>query len=69
MHDVITKTEGLHFRQTKSVIGGVKGFVKISCVAFVHHARHRFLEGQQIGETGPTGQETMLMRWSYPFFH
>ncbi len=60
-HDGITKTEGLHFRQKKSVIGGVKGFVKINCVAFVHRTRHRFLEDQQIGETGPTGQETMLM--------
>ncbi len=58
-HDDITKTEGLHFRQNKSVVDGVKGLGKIkvdnmNCVTFVHHASHRFLEGQQIGETGPT---------------
>ncbi len=27
----------------------------INCVAFVHHARHRFFVHQEIGETGPTG--------------
>ncbi len=40
-----------------SVINGVKGLAKIkaddiSCVTLVHHARHRLLEDQQIGETG-----------------
>ncbi len=59
-HDDITKTEGLHFRQKKSVADGVKGLCKIkvdniNCVTLVHHARHRFLEDQQVGETGPTG--------------
>ncbi len=56
----MTKTERLHLRQKKSVIDGVKGLGKIeadyiNCVTLVHHARHRFLEDQQIGETGPTG--------------
>ncbi len=66
-HDGITETEGLHFRQKKSVLDGVKGLGKIkidkiSCGAFVHHARHRKLEEQQIGETGPAWWEIMLMR-------
>ncbi len=60
------QSEGLHFRQKKSVVYGVKGLGKIrgddiNCVAFVNHARHHFLEDQQIGETGLTGKETMLM--------
>ncbi len=51
--------EEVHFRLKKPVIDGVKGLGKIkvdniNCVAFVQHARHRFLEVQQIGETGPT---------------
>ncbi len=55
----ITKTEGLNFRQKKSVTDGVKDLAKIkvddiNCVAFVHHAPHRFLEDQQNGETGLT---------------
>ncbi len=59
-HDDITKTEGLHFGQKKSVVDGVKGLGKIkvdiiNCVTLVYHARHRFLEDQQIGESGPTG--------------
>ncbi len=59
-HDDITKTEGLHFGQKKSVVDGVKGLGKIkvdniNCVTLIHHVRHRFLEDQQIGETGPTG--------------
>ncbi len=59
-HDDITKTEGLHFGQKKSVVDRVKGLGKIkvdhiNCVSLVHHARHRFLVDQQIGETGPTG--------------
>ncbi len=42
------------------VIDGVKGPSKIkvtdiNCEALVQHARHRFLEDQEIGETGPTG--------------
>ncbi len=44
----------------KFVVDEVKGLSKIkvddiNCVAFGHHARHRFLEDQQIGETGPLG--------------
>ncbi len=59
MHDDITKTEGLHFRQKKSVVDGVKGLgqikvYNINCMTLVHHARHRYLENQQIGGTGPT---------------
>ncbi len=55
-HDEITKTEGLHFRQKKSVVDGVKGLGKIkvdniNCVTVDHNACHRFLEDQQIGET------------------
>ncbi len=50
----------LNFRQKKYVVDGVKGLGKtkvdnINCVTLVHNARHRFLEDQQIGETGPTG--------------
>ncbi len=30
-------------------------------LADIHQACHHFLEDQQIGETKPTGQETMLM--------
>ncbi len=44
-HDDITKTEGF---------GKIK-VDNINCVSLVHHVRHRFLEDQQIGETGPTG--------------
>ncbi len=56
----MAKTEGLHFGQKKSVVDGVKGLGKIkvdniNCVTLVHQARHRFLDDQQIGETGPTG--------------
>ncbi len=52
-------TEELNLRQKKSVVDGVKGLDKfevdnINCLTFVHHARHRFLEDQLIGETGPT---------------
>ncbi len=59
-YDDITKTEGFHLRQKKSAIDGVKGVGKtevddINCVTLVHHARRRFLEDLQIGETGPTG--------------
>ncbi len=59
-HDDITKTELLHFQQKKAVVDGVKGLGKIKVgntnrVAFVHHTRHRYLEDQQIGETGPAG--------------
>ncbi len=44
------------------MIYAVKGLAKIkvediNCVTLVHHARHRFLEDQQIGETGPTGRK------------
>ncbi len=58
-YDDITKTEGLHFRKKKSVVDGVKGLGKIkvdniNCVTLVYHARHRYLKGKQIGETGPT---------------
>ncbi len=58
-HDDIIKTEGLHGRVKKSVVDVVKGICKINedninCVSLVHHARHRFLEDQQIGWTGPT---------------
>ncbi len=59
-HDDITKTEGFHFCQKKSAADGVKGLGKIKVdninwVTLVHHARHRFLEDQQMGETGPMG--------------
>ncbi len=30
-------------------------FLARTGVALVYHARHRFLEDQQFGETGPTG--------------
>ncbi len=58
-HDDITKTQGLHFHQKKSVVDGVKGLGEIkvdniNLVNLVHHARHRFLEDQQIGEAGLT---------------
>ncbi len=33
----------------------------ITYVVFIHYARHRFLEDQHIGETGPAGLETMMM--------
>ncbi len=54
----IPKAEEIHLHQKKSVIDGVKGFGKIkvddiNCVTLAHHVRHRFLEDQQIGETGP----------------
>ncbi len=44
----------------KSVVDGMKGLGKIKVndinrVVVVHHARHRFLEDHQIGETGPMG--------------
>ncbi len=47
-HDDIAKTEGLHFRQKKSVVDGVKGLgrikvVNINCVTLVHHVRHGLL--------------------------
>ncbi len=53
-HDDNTKTEGLHFDQKNSVVDGVTCLRKIkvdniNCVALVYHARHRFLEDQQIG--------------------
>ncbi len=56
----------LHLYQKKSLIYGAKGFGKIkvddiNCMVFIHQACHHFLEGQQIGETRPTGQEIMLM--------
>ncbi len=59
-YDDIIKAEGLHFRQKESVIDGVKGLGKIklddiNCVTIIDHVRYRFLEDQQIGETGPTG--------------
>ncbi len=59
-HADIANAEGLHFGQKKSVVHGVKRLGKIkvdniNCVTLVYHARHRFLEDQQIGETGPTG--------------
>ncbi len=43
------QTEGLHFRQKKSVVHVIKGLGKIKVddinrVAFVRHALHRFLE-------------------------
>ncbi len=47
-HDDIAKIEGFHFHHGKAKVDD------ITCVAFVHHARHRFLEGQQTGEAGPT---------------
>ncbi len=42
----------------KSVVNGLKGLGKIKVdningVTLVRHARHRFLEDQRIGETGP----------------
>ncbi len=54
-----TKAEG-HICQKKPVVDGVKSLGKINadnidCVAVIHHACHRVLEDQQIGETGPTG--------------
>ncbi len=57
-HTSIIKTEGRHFCQKKSVLDRVKGLGKIkvdniNCVTLVHHARHRFLEDQQIGAAGP----------------
>ncbi len=62
-HDDITKTEGIHFGQNKYVVDGAKSLGKIkednvNCVTLVYHARRCFFEDQQIGETGPTGQET-----------
>ncbi len=64
-YDDITLSEGLHYRQKKSAVDGLKVLGKVSvinCVTFIHHARHRLLEDQQIGEAGPTVYETMLMR-------
>ncbi len=42
----------------KPMVDGVKDIGKIkvddiSCLAFIHHARNRFLEDEQVGETGP----------------
>ncbi len=64
-HEDITLSEGHHYRQKKSAIDGVKFLGKvnvINCVIFIQHARHRLLEDQQVGEAGPTGYETMLVR-------
>ncbi len=43
----------------KPMVDGVKDIGKskvhgIHCLAFIHHARHRYLEDEQVGETGPT---------------
>ncbi len=43
------EAKGNHLRKNKPVVDGVKAFGKmnvddINCMAFIHHACHRFLE-------------------------
>ncbi len=54
------------------MVAGVKGVGKIkvddiNCGAFFHHARHRFLEDQQIGETfrSKLNKQTVLNWFGY----
>lgn len=64
-HDDITKGEGLHFRQRKFMVNGVKGKFKVAymyCVAFVYHTCSHLLEDRPIGETGRREVTTAVVR-------